>query len=253
MPYKRGRPLADLSLPFEFASALTFYLLWPIAELINFIFFSGTYENRWKLKPFKKAILVANHTNAFDPVHLSGMVLPYRTWHTLLEATVLTPFLGTFIRLLGGVPIPLGLSGLNRLLRFAEIGLTYRRFILFYPEGECYLYNQEIQDFKPGAFYISASLDLPVIPLVTIFSEGPHKRRTFLGRPFPKQKTIALDAVYPSDYVRKDDKGDFTPASIREFGEAVRQKMQQEIYQRSGTMAYYKGHMERMKGINDRR
>ncbi len=194
MPYKRGRPLADLSIPFQLASAVTFYLVWPIAELVNFIFFSGTYRNRKKLKPFKQAVLVANHMNAFDPVHISGMLLPYRTWHTMLEATVLSPFLGTFTRLLGGVPIPLGASGLSRLLQFAETGLKYRRFILFYPEGECYLYNQEIKDFKPGAFYISASLNIPVIPIVSVLTEGRFKRRTFLGRPFPKQTTIALDA-----------------------------------------------------------
>jgi 1-acyl-sn-glycerol-3-phosphate acyltransferase len=251
MPYKRGRPLADLSFFFQFASAVTFYLLWPIAELINFIFFSGTYKNLGKLKPFKKAVLVANHMNAFDPVHISGMMLPYRTWHTLMEATVLSPFLGTLTRLLGGVPIPLGVTGLNRLVQFAKTGLQYRRFILFYPEGECYLYNQHIKDFKPGAFYVSASLDLPVISLVSVLTEGKHKRRTFWGRPYPKQTTIALDAVYPSAYVKKDEKGDFIPASIREFGEAVRLKMQQEIDSRGGTMAYYKGQMERMKGIND--
>ncbi len=252
MPYRRGRPLADISIPFELASAITFYLIWPIAELINFIFFSGTYENRRKLKPFKKAVLVANHTNAFDPVHLSGMVLPNRTWHTMLEATVLSPVLGTLTRLLGGLPLPMGMSGLQRLLQFAETGLKRRRFILFYPEGECYLYNQEIKDFKPGAFYISASLNVPVIPLVTVLKEGCCKRGTFWGRPFPKQVSVALDAVYPSDYVKKDENGDFTPASIREFAEAVRQKMQQEIYRRGGTMAYYKGQMERMKGINDK-
>jgi 1-acyl-sn-glycerol-3-phosphate acyltransferase len=252
MPYKRGRPLADLSFFFQFASAVTFYLLWPIAEMINFIFFSGTYKNRGKLKSVKKAVLVANHMNAFDPVHISGMLLPYRTWHTLMEATVLSPVLGTLTRLLGGVPTPLGRSGLNKLLQFTKTGLNYRRFILFYPEGECYLYNQEIKDFKPGAFFISASLDLPVIPIVSVLTEGSHKRRSFFGRPFPKQTTIALDPVYPADYIKKDENGDITPASIREFGEAVRQKMQQEIYKRGGTMAYYKGQMERMKGINDK-
>jgi 1-acyl-sn-glycerol-3-phosphate acyltransferase len=252
MPYKRGRPLADLSFFFEFASAITFYPLWPIAELINFIFFSGTYVNRKKLKSFKKAVVVANHMNAFDPVHISGMALPHRLWHTMLERTIMSPGLGTFTRLLGGVPIPMGVSGLQRLLHFAEIGLKHRRYILFYPEGECYLYNQEIKDFKPGAFYISASLNLPVIPLVSVLTEGRYKRRTFLGRPFPKQTTIALDAVYPSDYVKKDENGDFTPASIRDFGEAVRQKMQQEINLRGGTMAFYKGQMERLKGINDK-
>lgn len=252
MPYRRGRPLADVSIPFQLASALTFYSLWPIAELINFLFFSGTYVNRNKLKSFKKAILVSNHTNAFDPVHISGIMLPNRTWHTLLEATVLSPVLGTLTRLLGGVPIPMGKSSINKLLQFAETGLKHRRFIHFYPEGECYLYNQRIKKFRPGAFCVAAEMDLPVIPLVTVFSEGRHKRRSFLGRPFPKGKLIVMDPLFPSDYVKKDENGEFTYDSIREFAETVRQKMQEEINRRGGTMVYYKGQMERMKGINDK-
>ncbi|MDR2797147.1 MAG: 1-acyl-sn-glycerol-3-phosphate acyltransferase, partial [Treponema sp.] len=154
---------------------MTFYTLWPLAYLINRMIYGIRYEDRKKLTGFSRAILVSNHTTWLDPVSVSGAVLPYRAWHTLLEETVETPILGTFIRLLGGVPLPQGRQGLQQMLAICETAFQYRRFIHFYPEGDCYIYNQQIEPFKPGAFFIAAELDIPVIPLVSIFSEGPFK------------------------------------------------------------------------------
>jgi hypothetical protein len=37
MPYKHGRPVIDLSFPFRLACAITFYLAFPIAMLINYM------------------------------------------------------------------------------------------------------------------------------------------------------------------------------------------------------------------------
>ncbi|MDR1107759.1 MAG: 1-acyl-sn-glycerol-3-phosphate acyltransferase [Spirochaetaceae bacterium] len=251
MPYKRGRPLLDVSLPFRLAAALVFYPLWPLAHLINLLLYATGYEHTGKLRGIRRAVLVSNHTTFLDPVKVSGAVLPGRTWQTLLEGTVATPFLGTFVRLLGGMPLPPGKSGLDRILASAETAFRYRRFIHFYPEGECYLYNQKINDFKPGAFYIAAELDIPVIPLVTVFSEGPFKPFSFWGRSLPREKMIVLDPVYPSRFIRRNEKGMVSMDSVREFAQVVREIMQQEIDARQGSSAFYRGQMKRMKGIND--
>jgi 1-acyl-sn-glycerol-3-phosphate acyltransferase len=251
MPYKRGRPLLDVSLPFRLAAALVFYPLWPLAQLINILLYATGYEHTGKLRGIRRAILVSNHTTFFDPVKVSGAVLPGRTWQTLLEGTVAAPFLGTFVRLLGGMPLPPGKNGLDRILDSAEAAFRYRRFIHFYPEGECYLYNQKINEFKPGAFYIAAELDIPVIPLVTVFSEGPFKPFSFWGRSLPREKMIVLDPVYPSRFIRRNEKGMVSMDSVREFAQAVREIMQREIETRRGSSAFYRGQMKRMKGIND--
>jgi 1-acyl-sn-glycerol-3-phosphate acyltransferase len=113
------------------------------------------------------------------------------------------------------------------------------------------LYNQRIQEFQLGAFRLAADLNLPVVPLVTVFSEGPFKPWSFWGRSLPLETMVILEPVYPDQYVRKDEKGELSTESLREFAEAVRNTMQAEIDRRKGSTAFYRGHMKRIKGLND--
>jgi 1-acyl-sn-glycerol-3-phosphate acyltransferase len=258
MPYKHGRPVIDLSPWFRIASAWTFLLLIiPIAWLFNFMQHGTRYKHRWRMYGIRRAITVSNHTTFLDPVKISVLVLPRLIYQTLLEATVEFPFLGTFTRLLGGVPIPMGRAGYKKILEICDKAFKYRRYIHFYPEGECFLYSQHIGEFHTGAFKIAAELDIPIVPLVTVFSNGflgnrgIFKPRSFWGRSLPVETLVVLEPVYPAHYIRRDSKGEITIRSIREFTEAVRQKMQQEIDRRNGSNAFFRGKMERIKGLND--
>jgi 1-acyl-sn-glycerol-3-phosphate acyltransferase len=62
---------------------------------------------------------------------------------------------------------------------------------------------------------------------------------------------VILDAVHPSRYVKRDGRGEITTESVREFAEAVRRIMQREIDRRRGSTAFYRGRLERIKGLND--
>ncbi|MCL2880312.1 MAG: 1-acyl-sn-glycerol-3-phosphate acyltransferase, partial [Treponema sp.] len=196
-------------------------------------------------------ITVSNHTTFFDPVKIDALVLPGLIYQTMLEGTVEFPFLGTFVRLLGGVPIPRGKTGYSKIRETGKRAFKYRRFIHFYPEGECFLYNQKINKFQSGAFHLAAELDVPVLPLVTVFSEGIFKPWSFLGRTIPVETMIIMEPEYPSQYVKRDENGEISTESVKEFAEAVRQKMQKEIDKRHGSSAFYRGQMERIKGLND--
>ena len=251
MPYKHGRPVIDLSPWFRMASAWAFYLTIPIAMLFNVLQHATRYKHRWRLYGIRRAITVSNHTTFLDPVKISFLVLPRLIFQTLLEGTVEFPVLGTYTRLLGGVPIPAGRNGFRKISEICNKAFKYRRYFHFYAEGECFLYNQKINKFHSGAFRIAAELDIPVIPMVTVFSEGPFKPWSFWGRSRPKETLVILEPEYPSNYVRRDSKGEFTIRSISEFAEAVRQKMQYEIDRRHGSGAFNKGQMERIKGLND--
>jgi 1-acyl-sn-glycerol-3-phosphate acyltransferase len=61
---------------------------------------------------------------------------------------------------------------------------------------------------------------------------------------------IVLDPVYPSRFVRRNEKGLLSMDSVREFAREVREIMQREIDTRQGSSAFYRGQMERLKGIN---
>jgi 1-acyl-sn-glycerol-3-phosphate acyltransferase len=251
MPYKQGRPVIDSSLLFRLATAWTFHAVFPIAQTFNLMQHATGYKNRWKLFRYRRAITVSNHTTFLDPVKIAGAPWPRLIYQTLLGATVEFPVLGTFTRLLGGVPIPRGRTGYRKILESCAAAFKHRRYLHFYPEGECFLYNQQIREFKPGAFRIAAELDIPVIPLVTVFSAGFFKPWSFWGRSVPKETLVVLDAVFPSRYVKRDENGEITAGSVKEFAEAVRRIMQQEIDRRHGSSAFYRGQMERIRGLND--
>jgi 1-acyl-sn-glycerol-3-phosphate acyltransferase len=251
MPYKHGRPVIDLSFWFRAASACAVFLTFPIAMTYNFMQHYTRYKHRWRIYGIRRAITVSNHTTFLDPVKIVGLMLPRLIFQTLLEATVEFPFLGTFTRLLGGVPIPRGRTGYRKILEICERAFKYRRYLHFYSEGECFLYNQQIKEFQSGAFRIAAELDIPVIPLVTVFSNGPFKPWSFWGRSLPLETMVVLEPVYPAQYVRRDEKGEITTESVKEFAEAVRRKMQAEIDRRGGSAAFFRGQMERIKGLND--
>lgn len=251
MPYKHGRPVIDLSLPFRLATALTIFSIAPIAVCINHMQFFTRYKNRFKVYGIRRGISVSNHTTFLDPVKIGILIFPRFIYQTLLESTVEFPFLGTFTRLLGGVPVPRGKTGFRKIMEICGHSFKYQRFIHFYPEGECFLYNQKIRPFKTGAFRLAAELDIPVVPLVTVFSDGPFRPWSFLGRSIPFETLVALDPEYPSCYVKRGENGELSVDSIRDFAEAVRQKMQAEIDRRGGSSAFFRGQMERIKGLND--
>lgn len=252
MPYKHGRPVIDLSLPFRLAGAWTFYLfIFPIAMVVNVMQHSTRYKHRWRMYDIRKAITVSNHTTFLDPVKIAGLAFPRSIFQTLLEATVEFPVLGTLTRLLGGVPIPRGKTGYKKLYEICEKAFNYRRYLHFYPEGECYLYSSKIAEFKTGAFRLAAELNIPVVPLVTVFSPGLFRPWSFWGRSLPFETLVVLEPVNPALYIKLDDDGEISGESVKEFAEAVRRIMQKEIDRRGGTGAFYRGRMKRLKGIND--
>jgi 1-acyl-sn-glycerol-3-phosphate acyltransferase len=226
-------------------------MVYPIAMCINFMQHLTMYKHRWRLNKIKKAVTVSNHTTFFDPVKITGLTLPFPMNQTMLEATVEFPFLGTLTRLLGGVPIPRGRTSYSKIFEICEKAFRFRKFMHFYPEGECFLYNQKINKFQSGAFRLAAELNVPVIPLVTVFSNGLFKPWSFWGRSLPIETLIVMDAIYPLEHIKYDEKNEICQESIKEFAEIVRQKMQEEIDRRKGSGAFYRGQMKRIKGLND--
>ena len=240
MAYRRGGPLITKSKLFSLACHMTFYAVWPIAWILNFTLYRMSAKGRWKIKELWKkkqnAILVSNHCTILDPILMCLTVMPLSIYHTMLEATVCVPFLGTFVQLLGGMPVPSGKNGKSRFLDGIKLALEKRPFIHIYPEGELYIQNQQVNKFHQGAFLASMELNIPIVPIATVLTEP----KTILGWKSvrPRATEYVLDPIYPNKFTNP-----------HEFAEYTRQAIQTEINRRGGTNAYSKGHLERLDVI----
>ena len=243
MKYKHGDKIVKDNKWFKSASFLIFYPVFGLACTFLYGINSYRIHNRHKLSKVSKAITVSNHTLFWDPILMCCAAFPHRIYQTLLEQTVQAPVIGTFTRLLGGIPIPLNDTNLNYLQEGCRKVLQKARYLHFYPEGECYLYNDNPKRFHAGAFVISALLDVPVIPMATIFTKT--KNRPFIH-------LYILEPVYPSKFNIIKEDGTIDISSAKLFAEETRKKIYDEIIKHGGTGEFYKGQLKRIKGINNK-
>lgn len=243
MAYKHGDKIVSTSKLFKIASFLTFYGIIIIpARIVTHIAYRFRIYGKDKLRKVPKAVTVSNHTLFFDPVIITATTAPKMPYQTLLEATVCAPFVGTLTRLLGGVPIPRRDMYFKSLTEGCREIFKKNNYIHFYPEGECYLYNGVPKRFHSGAFYISAKLNVPVVPMATVF----HKKGTR-----PVARIFILDPVYPEKYNIFQDNGEMNEANLKTYIKDVQKIITDKIVAENGTNEFYKGALDRIQGINN--
>jgi 1-acyl-sn-glycerol-3-phosphate acyltransferase len=174
----------------------------------------------------------------------------------MLEETALIPFLGTFVRLLGAVPIPERRGALLALDAAARTALRELGFIHFFPEGECYRASQVIQPFHPGAFLLACRLNVPVVPLTTVLHETRWRGRRSLriaGRDIllPPRVTIVIGAPVPPPLALlpaagQGEDGVSRKKEAKNLSEQVRAGMQETIDREKGCKTMYRGIMPRL-------
>lgn len=241
MAYRRGGAIIPRSRFFTVASYMVFYPVWLVAFIVDFLLYRVSVKNRAiLLRHFlhkKKAIIVSNHTTVFDPVKICAAVMPFSIYHTLLEETVLTPVLGTFIQLLGGIPMPSIRRGKDHFIADFSYALKKRPAIHVYPEGECTLLSGVVKKFHDGAFIAAMELGVPVIPIATVFT--PPATILMLKNARPRATLYVLPPIDPAGF-----------RSAKELSCYTRSLIQNEIIKHHGTNDYCKGAMKRIKGVN---
>ena len=266
MAYKRGDPLIDRKPLFLAASkALTWFielLGWPLMKALYG--YSAKGRKNLAAAGGKPVILVSNHAVPLDPLFHGLAILPRFTYYTLLEETVLTPILGGPVRRLGGIPIPTDPDRLDDIEAAVRTALNGRRRIHFYPEGECFLYNQEIQRFKAGAFYYAIRFGVPIIPIITVLTRrGARGHTRGRGRELGREQDLGsgqglgrvraeihiLPALVPPAASGRQA-ADLHAAIL--LSRPVRALMQARIDAAGGDRSLYRGPMPRIKGVNDR-
>ena len=250
MAYRTGGKIVAYTQSFP-PFVLVFQLCLFLVRLISWSLLRLRIHGRENIRKVDAAILVSNHTLVLDPGILAYVIRPRRTYFSMLEETALIPYLGTFVRLLGAIPIPP--TSMAKLERAVVQGLAAMRFVHFFPEGECYLRNQQIRPFFPGAFFLACRLKIPVIPITTVLYERRLRGKTihtlFGGklRLPPRVSVVVGNPFYPNDFLSSTSE---RPRSIRSaaraMAEVVRSYMQDTIDQNGGCKSMYRGQMPRL-------
>lgn len=283
MAYKKGGPLINRNALFLIVSKALLWLVvilgWPVMKIMYGFKVSGRKNleaavilprslRNMRVSP---CILVSNHAVPLDPLLHGEAILPRFTYFTLLEETVLTPVLGTFVRLLGGIPVPQDQDRLGDIEKAVGIALRGRRLIHFYPEGECFLLNQEIKPFKAGAFYYAIKFGVPIVPVVTVIKARPARQtarhraagsfRTvtgsltaaaFRGAKKAPRITAHIHILPPMVPPASTGRASSDLHNAIQFSRSVRTEMQKAIDAEGGDKSLYLGPMPRIRGVNDR-
>lgn len=250
MAYKKGAPLLNRSAPFLAVSFLLSRLVWVLCALPAFLLYRRRCRGKEILRGYPRsrpAILVSNHCIPLDSLLMGLSLIPRTTYFTLIEETVLTPFLGTLIRLLGGMALPKARERQGELKATVAEALRAKGFIHFYSEGECFLRNQRIMPLRRGAFLFAMQLGVPVIPIVTVLRAGRPLRR---GAKPPIRATLHVlspQTPPPATGVTEEDL-----RASSDFAERVRTLMQERIDSEGGDKSLYLGPMPRIRGVNDK-
>jgi 1-acyl-sn-glycerol-3-phosphate acyltransferase len=145
------------------------------------------------------AIYVANHVSFLD-LFISGSVLPGNPRGVELKAHFSKPIYGWFITRFGEIPIdPTNRTSIKNSFQEAENILKNRtRSILFMPEGHR-TKTGNIEKFRYGAFYLSRSSGIPIVPIVYKGLFERNNSTNILIKP-GKFDVIMLDPVYPENF-----------------------------------------------------
>jgi 1-acyl-sn-glycerol-3-phosphate acyltransferase len=255
MAYRKGANIIGFTPPF-LPFIILYHLVVSLMRLVDLLVYRVRIKGKENLPRKGGAVLVSNHTLLLDPGVLAHAIRPSRTYFTMLEETALIPFLGTFVRLLGGVPIPERPGALLALDTAARTALREIGFIHFFPEGECYRENQEIQPFHPGAFLLACRLNVPLVPITTVLHETRWRGRRsfrFAGKEIllPPRITVVIGAPVPAPLAllpaagRIDD-GVSLKRAARTLSEQVRASMQATIDREKGSKTMSRGIMPRL-------
>jgi 1-acyl-sn-glycerol-3-phosphate acyltransferase len=246
MAYIRGNKITAFGASF-LPTVVMFHFTLQLARAVNWLVYRLRIKGREHLRQIQSGLLVSNHTLVVDPGIIAHVILPRRTYFTMLEETACIPLLGTFVRLLGAIPIPSSSSTMRILERAIRKNLGDLHFLHVFPEGECHLWNQQIQDFQPGVFFLACRLQLPVVPITTVL----HQQR-WLGRVSfhfarrevrvpPRVTVVVGEPIYPSG-----KQGGSVKREAVELSHKVRSIMQRTIDSEGGSKSLSRGPMPRI-------
>jgi len=167
-----------------FATPILFLLL----RVVHLLFFGARVVGLDRLPPSGPYIITPNHQSYVDPFVLCG-VLPYRVFKELFVVGAPeyfeTPFTRWVARTSKLIPVDPD-SHLVPALRASAFGLSHKKILMMFPEGERSI-DGTVKKFKKGAPILARHLHVPVVPVAL---KGIHEL-------WPRNRGINWSLVAP--------------------------------------------------------
>ncbi len=176
----------------KFLSWILYYLIAkPILGL--YCFFHGIkVVGRKNLKRLKGegAFIYANHVALSDAIKYQAYVVPSKRVNIIgYSDTLSLKIVGKLVRGLGYIPIPHDLHNMKKMEDYIKQCIKKKQYILIFPEAHIWPYYTKIRNFKSVSFHYPASMQAPIIPMVTVW-RGNGKRK-------PKQTIVIGKPIKP--------------------------------------------------------
>lgn len=178
---KFERAYAKRNIFVRFFGALTYQLMVFLLFFYNKVYLGLKVVGRKNLKAARKqkrgVVSVSNHIHTMDCSMMSTVLMPSNVIFTTIEQNFNIPVARWFLVGAGAVPIHMTISGIRHFTEFTSDKLQHKRVVHFYPEGNLTKYEEDMADFKRGAFYAAATASAPVVPVVFVMrkSRGLYK------------------------------------------------------------------------------
>jgi 1-acyl-sn-glycerol-3-phosphate acyltransferase len=235
MAYRRGDRVVTFVPPFA-PFTIIFHCTMLLVGAVARTLFGLRIKGARNLREVDRAILVSNHTLVLDPGFLGYSLLPRRAYCTMLEETALIPVLGTFTRLLGAIPLVRGPGALKRQERGFDDAIRHLGLLGFFPEGECYLRNQQVMPFHRGAFHVACRRGLPVVPIAIVLKQRASKICQRLRMP-PRILMVIGKPLHPTSPSRSAEE---------DLSSRAREAIQSVIDREGGCKTMGRGAMPRL-------
>lgn len=182
---------------FNFFANIFYYIVAvPIVIIVDKVFFNYKVigkENIRKVPGGK--ITISNHIHYLDCT-MNGIInFPDYSYFITLESNCEIPVIGALVKLLRGIPIPTKVEEKKKFYENIANLLNEGETVHIYPEGELRLYDQELLEFKKGAFAMAVESNVPVIPSVILTRKPQGIYKYIKSKPLITH--VVLEPIYP--------------------------------------------------------
>ena len=178
-----------------FRNVMYYTLGYPGVKIIDRLHYGVKIYGKKNLKGIKGALIVGNHSNAFDGsfaiVEVSG---PKKCYVVANKDAIEVPVARFFTKSFGALPVPDTTKGLANLNKSVVKLLEKGNRVAIFPEAHIWPYYTGLRPFSSVGFHYAVKANVPVVPFVVTYrlTKGKNKFKKL-----PKVNLTILNPIYP--------------------------------------------------------